>query len=451
MHAENEVAARHRAGGPRQLFRKLESCVISAPRAGGRLRWMVVAALAGLAHAALAQTASAAPAKKQPLDLVLRSIAVLEWNGSIQKPDASLLIPITVYTDDRYLDSADYLAQPVPFAVENHTQYVLQLGGVPQGYYDLTAAGHIRNVWFAAGKWDAAPAKPPVEAASADTHRGPATADESQPRLPRLHRRHPKAPKPDPNLPVMAYGALPARSLAAFSRAANAPRQQMVAVYDAATRNVHPLTYNWPDAAHRVALQEQVEALAVKLLQNELQTSDATQAAANSDAANSGQAAQGQQPDRSPHLVKRPPTPPTPPTPPASVISQTAPAPKPPTLANLDFRCFTLAYEASPSEDRPTCVLSTETPDGKKPKQYVTVIEQPDIYGAPQAISQSITDARQLKTHPRVHLVDAVDAAADHNAELLFEIDGASHRQFGLYQVADGHVKLVYITPKLPF
>ena len=518
------------------------------------------------------------PKKKTPLDLVLRSIAVLEWTGPAEKPTSSLLIPVTVYTDDRYMDGGDYLAEPVPLAVENGTQYVLEKSGVPQGDYDLNAAGKLRGNWFGSGTWEPLHAKNPyalVAASDSDRPHFGADSPSDEPPLPKLHRRPspnaPKTPPPDPNRPIMAYGKPPQKSLADFTQTTPIARHQMIAISDAVTRDVHPLAYAWSDPTKKEAMEQKVQAIAEKILQQALQPKLATdagiiaQAAASdsdrphfgasissgtpdtpplpvlhrrpspdapktpppdpnrpimaygkppqksladftqttliarhqmiaisdavtrdvhplayawsdptkkeameqkvqaiaekilqqalqpklaTDAGIIAQAAASDQPkDTTPHLVRRPK-----PKPAAQVAKQpTAPANSTPQLVPVDFRCFALAYEKNPSQATPTCVWSGETAPQVTPKHYVTVITQQDIYGAPQLISQAETDATQLATHPSVRLVDAVDAAANHQAELMFEIDEAGSRQFGLYKVNGSKVKLAYVTKKLAF
>lgn len=433
-----------------RLFRKSRIRVLSDSGAALRCGWAVCALALVLVPAALAQSTGTA-SKKTPLDLVLRSVAVLEWSGPLDKPTASLLVPVAIYTDGRYLDSGDYLAQPVPFAVENGTQYVLEKSGVPQGYFDLTAAGEVRGNWFAGGGWASHPRNVAAVAAAVPVQNSsPATKPASGDHLPVLHLRpksEPGAPKPDPNKPVMSYGKLPQPALTYFSNPALGHRQQMVAVYDAANRSVRPLRYAWKDGGEKAAMQQKVEAWADSLLQ---QFSEAKQAA---EAKSADDSATGDttNPDKHPKLVKRPDA--------AAVklaakkAQAAAAAPK---LSQTDFRCFTLASPDAGAAT-PTCVFTADSAVEGEAVRYVTVIEQPDISGSPSMVSQSVTDATQLDTHPRVQLVDAVDAKGDQNAELLFEIDGASWRQLALYQVSaakvgsDAKVKLAFVTAKLPF
>ena len=438
-----------------RLFRKLGNVVLSHAKRPWIAGGVMCVLLVGTGPLALAQitdnlqTQATTKKKKTPLDLVLRSIAVLEWTGPADKPTTSLLIPVAVYTDDHYMDGGDYLADPVPLSVENGTQYVLEKSGVPQGNYDLNAAGKMRGDWFGSGTWEQLHAKNPyalvAASGSARPHFG-ADSPSDAPPLPKLHRRPspdaPTTPPPDPARPIMAYGKPPQKSLADFTQTTPVAHHQMIAISDAATRDVHPLAYAWSDPSHKEAMEQKVQALAEKILQQALQPKPPT------DTSTIEQTAASDQPkDTTPHLVQRPK-----PKPVVQAGKQTpASAPSTSQLAPVDFRCFALAYKNNPSKATPTCVWSGETAPQVTPKRYVTVITQQDIYGAPQLISQSETDETQLATHPRVQLVDAVDGAANHNAELMIEIDEAGSRQFGLYNVSDSKVKLAYVTKKLPF
>src|SRR4051812_235496 len=82
-------------------------------RSGGRRRGCVsilfiltLAVIAG--EGAQAQTHAAKASKPQEL----RAVGVLEWIGEPGKPSASRLIPVAVFTGDRYQDAGVYLARP---------------------------------------------------------------------------------------------------------------------------------------------------------------------------------------------------------------------------------------------------------------------------------------------------------------------------------------------------
>src|SRR6476660_5372504 len=126
------------------------------PRRGSGLSILLMLALAVLAGGqALAQTHAAKTSKPQEL----RAVGVLEWIGEPGKPSASRLIPVAVFTGDRYQDAGVYLARPEPLAVQRDTEYELQQGGVPKGRFDVYNAASLDGIWFGYGKW-----KPLIEA-----------------------------------------------------------------------------------------------------------------------------------------------------------------------------------------------------------------------------------------------------------------------------------------------
>jgi hypothetical protein len=105
------------------------------------------------------------------------------------------------------------------------------------------------------------------------------------------------------------------------------------------------------------------------------------------------------------------------------------------------FRVFELAYGSGA-----TMVFSAHTDGPAKDQKYVTLIAQPDLYGSPLVLLKSVTDSSHLDETPRMHLVDAVDALADNRGELLFELRGASQRQFALYRVLRGSAEKIFAT-----
>jgi hypothetical protein len=59
---------------------------------------------------------------------------------------------------------------------------------------------------------------------------------------------------------------------------------------------------------------------------------------------------------------------------------------------------------------------------------------------------KNVTDAAHLDLTPRMRLVDAVDAEADNRGELLFELRGATERQFTLYRVLRGDARQIFLS-----
>ncbi len=126
---------------------------------------------------------------------------------------------------------------------------------------------------------------------------------------------------------------------------------------------------------------------------------------------------------------------------------KTAAAPPPPTLAppvpllDEQFHVFRLAYDSGA-----TLVFSARTAGTDADEKYITLIAQPDLYGRVVVLLKSVTDAAHLDLTPRMRLVGPVDAMADNRAELLFELRGATQRQFALYRIYNGQVTQLLVT-----
>ena len=91
-------------------------------------------------------------------------------------------------------------------------------------------------------------------------------------------------------------------------------------------------------------------------------------------------------------------------------------------------------------------VLSAHTDGAGAPMKFVTLIAQPDLYGNVAVLVKNVTDAAHLDDTPRMRLVDAVDAMADNRGELLFELRGATQRQFALYRVLRGQATRLFVS-----
>jgi hypothetical protein len=140
-----------------------------------------------------------------------------------------------------------------------------------------------------------------------------------------------------------------------------------------------------------------------------------------------------------------------PPAPPAKSAPKTttthksakpkAPPPEPSPLVDEQFRVFELAYGSGA-----TMVLSAHTDPASGPVKFVTLVGQPDLYGNVAVLVKNVTDAPHLDETPRMRLVDAVDAEADNRGELLFELRGATQRQFALYRVLRGEATRIFVS-----
>lgn len=117
---------------------------------------------------ALAQYPTGKPVTKKSANP--RAVAVLEWTGQPGKPNASRLIPVTIFIDGQFQDGGLYMARPAPMTLEDGTEYELQLAGQPKGLFDIGSAGHVTDsqfsdVWFGYGMWKPLPKPKPPSAA----------------------------------------------------------------------------------------------------------------------------------------------------------------------------------------------------------------------------------------------------------------------------------------------
>jgi hypothetical protein len=117
------------------------------------------------------------------------------------------------------------------------------------------------------------------------------------------------------------------------------------------------------------------------------------------------------------------------------------PPPAPAPLSDEQFRVFELAYGSGA-----TLVLSAHTDGPPAQQKFVTLVAQPDLYGNVLTLLKNVTDGAHLDEKPRMRLVDAVDAMADNRGELLFELRGATQRQFALYRVLRGQAEKLFVT-----
>ncbi len=77
---------------------------------------------------------------------------------------------------------------------------------------------------------------------------------------------------------------------------------------------------------------------------------------------------------------------------------------------------------------------------------YVTVVAQRLPSGDLQVVLSNVTDSHHLDRNARFRLVDAVDPDDSHRASLLFELRGASSRQFALYRLTSEQAEQTFTT-----
>ena len=425
----------------------------------------------------------------------LRAIAVLEWTGDEGKPKTSRLVPITVYDGEALQDGNVYLARPQPMALASEVEYELEKNGQPIGLYDIKHAGQEQGLWVGYGAWKPLPSakhaapepilddgfnpdddKPVLHRkhsdASSQSGSGSGTASDSgstgeapDPDRPTLHKKTSTSdstdsntnPAADPDQPTIhKKGSGDASSTTAQSGDSDRPvlhkgtesssnssdgehlsgtdpdrphllrgkptssgvavlptlmglpadMQQAIAVSDAKTRPEHPWSFHWANPDDEVKMKEALEDMARQALGLK------APATATPKRATAGK----------PH---------------AKPAAPSEPAP----LMDERFHVFELAYGSGA-----TMVLSARTDAPAAQQKFVTIIAQPDLYGNPLVLLKNVTDNAHLDQTPRMHLVDAVDALADNRGELLFELRGATQRQFALYRVLRGTAEKIFVT-----
>jgi hypothetical protein len=102
------------------------------------LRRAAIFALGLLPPMLFAQTHKVAAPEK-----VTRAIAVYEWTGEIEKPNAARLVPVSLFIDSHFEDAGVYLAQPTPFVLQSGIVYSIERAGESIGTLDLDYARNI--------------------------------------------------------------------------------------------------------------------------------------------------------------------------------------------------------------------------------------------------------------------------------------------------------------------
>ena len=252
------------------------------------------------------------------------------------------------------------------------------------------------------------------------------TTGADDPDRPVLKKNHKKPPEDvahvdsvpndaDPDRPRLKRGRSNADNLKVTPSLMGLPpdMQQAVAVSDAKTHPVHPWDYQWANPDDETKMKSALEDIARNAL--------------------------GLNPPPAPPAPKKTAqktaTQKTTTRKTAKLVAPSAPAP----LQDEKFRVFELSYGAGA-----TLVLSAHTAGPLAQEKFVTLVAQPDLYGNVLVLLKNVTDGAHLDDTPRMRLVDAVDALADNRGELLFELRGATQRQFALYRVVRGQAAKLF-------
>jgi hypothetical protein len=465
-----------------KVNRKLHSSTLNYSR-GGRpvsprsqrqsfAHWIIFACSFGMtASAAMAQYPGQVT-KKAKDTAVLRSVAVLEWTGDEGKPKSSRLVPVAVYDGEALQDGNVYLARPQPLAVRAEVEYELEKNGKPIGLFDIKNAGQEQGSWVGYGSWKPMPvaaakqAKPVLDEGGDENSDRPtlhrknssssksgdgggtdssAPSAPSDPDRPTLHKKPSGSdtgsptsePVPDPDRPTLHNKAStpaatesqpaagytdPDRPLLKRGKSSgNGPdvlpslmgipteMQQAVAVSDARNKPEHPWSYTWANPDDEARMKESMEAIARDALGLK---SPAPLSASKHTASKTG-----------------------------TRTAKPRPQSELPPLVDEQFRVFELAYGSGA-----TMVLTARTDGPIAEQKFVTLVAQPDLYGNVLVLLKSVSDGAHLDETPRMRLVDAVDVLADNRGALLFELRGATQRQFVLYRVLRGTAEKMFET-----
>lgn len=220
----------------------------------------------------------------------------------------------------------------------------------------------------------------------------------------------------DPDRPRLKRGRANTDSLQVAPSLVGLPPdlEQSVAVSDSRNRPEHPFLYAWSDPALEAKMKSSLEAMARDAAGLEPPPA-APKSRTASMALKTASASRSAKPAAQP-------------APPAPLIDER-------------FAAFELTYGAEP-----TLVLTARCDTPLAQQKFVTIVAQPDFYGNLHVLLKSVGDAAHLDDNPRLRLVDAVDALGDNRGELLFEMRGATARQFALYRVARGQAEKLFVT-----
>ena len=387
---------------------------------------------------------------------VTRAIAVYEWTGPLAHPTAARLIPVSLFINAHLEDAGVYLPQPIPFALQPGTLYLLQQAGqtgvpgerpLPAGVATIGAlniqSAHTNPTasalsWAAYGRL-----LTPSEATAATTPTPPTTqltlpaeadTDTSAPAPPK-HQKKTKqqayvtAPATpildDPDRPILQSSAPAAPATTPELTTLPPDLHQAAAVSDAANRAPETFAYRWPSPSIRNQTVHALESLALPPLTHYIAFNHLTPADAPKPAATTKVGAPG--PDSRTRV-------------------QTQPSP-PITITNAQLLAYTLTDTTTP-----TYILTAESPLTTGGPVYLTLIAQPDASAAPSAAGQlhlilfSITDAAHLDRTPWLRLIDAVDPDATGRVNLLFELRSQTTRQFALYTLTTAPPQQILLT-----
>jgi hypothetical protein len=418
--------------------------------------------------------------QKPAASSTLRAVAVLEWTGDRNRPNATRLVPVSLFDGERLQDGGLYLARPVPLVLDSGTEYEVEGSGLPQGWFDIAGAREIGNDWFGFGSWKPYLPPPPKKlhpsrnpptvvrdksddedkphfvrrdqstssgstsgtagtgSASSDKSQSQASSEPVDPDRPRLRHRPEDSTAPQPQAAVAAPESPSKAPDADRPHLSHGKPQdlkdeptpleitpvamgQTVAVSDAGGTGKQSFAFDWASPEDAANAQKELEAQALQLLAAQSSRAPTSTTKKETTATH-------------PSTAHKPVA--------HKTASRAKPKPLEPPLTDVHFSAFALTYGSGA-----TLVLTAHEATGTR---SIAMIALQDIYGKIQVLWHSITDDTRLDVTPRMKLIDAVDPRGDGRANLLFEERNDSDRRFVLYVVGASDAQQVFATDPLP-
>jgi hypothetical protein len=108
---------------------------------------------------------------------ITRAIGVFEWTGSIDKPTAARLVPVSIFINNNLEDAGVYLSRPIPLALDTGNVYDIERAGLPIGTLDVDAATRVASqfsadanpitAWYGLGRFTPPPTPAEIAAKEA--------------------------------------------------------------------------------------------------------------------------------------------------------------------------------------------------------------------------------------------------------------------------------------------
>jgi hypothetical protein len=461
---------------------------------------------------ASAQYSGQAKPKDKGADIppVMRSVVVVEWTGDIAKPNASRVIPISVWDGTQLQDGGIFLSRPQPLALDSGVEYELQQNGKNVGLFDIEEAARQQNTWIGFGKYK----KPAVKLSADELARMSAKikidAGDEYSDAPVLHRKqHPdenggSAPESgqknapaDPDRPTLHRGGDSGGDDGSTSNKTSAPNgggptpdpdrpklhqdagnggsqsgdpdrprlnntpppdeeAHVSSLPDVADPNRPRLKRGVPEGLETAVDPSKVETSLMNApaeMKQQVGVSDSRQIKEHTweftwaDPDDQRKMKEAVEEAARKALGLAEPSL-EPPAPKRTATTTAHRTPVKPTQTPEPPKLLDEQFRIYELAygGGVTMVFSARTDGVGADQKFVTIVAQPDLYGSVVVILKSVTDVAHLDVKPRMRLIDAVDAEGDNRGDLLFELRGGNQRQFALYRVLRGQASQIFET-----